>query len=180
MIIFGVAFLALCTLSGLFAGELLGTLLGVPANVGGVGIAMVLLILLGSYLKNRGLFKADTEQGVKFWSAVYIPIVVAMAAQQNVYGALSGGPMAILAGVAAVVLAFALLPVLDRIGRKKPEAEPAAAVKPVVGGVIGYPLCHSCSDEPISHDCAALPAATILRAHTCVRWRAVDQRRMNV
>ncbi|CAM5476684.1 hypothetical protein SSTU70S_00511 [Stutzerimonas stutzeri] len=118
MIIFGVAFLALCTLSGLFAGELLGKLLGVPANVGGVGIAMVLLILLGSYLKNRGLFKADTEQGVKFWSAVYIPIVVAMAAQQNVYGALSGGPMAILAGVAAVVLAFALLPVLDRIGRK--------------------------------------------------------------
>jgi len=122
MIIFGVAFLALCTLTGIFVGELLGKLLGVPANVGGVGIAMVLLILLGSYLKKRGLFNMETEQGVKFWSAVYIPIVVAMAAQQNVYGALSGGPMAILAGIAAVVVAFALLPVLDRIG-KKPETE---------------------------------------------------------
>ena len=51
MIIFGVAFLALCTLTGIFVGELLGKLLGVPANVGGVGIAMVLLILIGSYLK---------------------------------------------------------------------------------------------------------------------------------
>ncbi len=81
MIIFGVAFLALCTLTGIFVGELLGKLIGVPANVGGVGIAMVLLILVGSYLKNRGLFKPETEQGVKFWSAVYIPIVVAMAAQ---------------------------------------------------------------------------------------------------
>ncbi|GEM_PF-6066767 len=63
MIIFGVAFLALCTLTGIFAGELLGKLLGVPANVGGVGIAMVLLILLGSYLKKRGLFNMETEQG---------------------------------------------------------------------------------------------------------------------
>jgi len=111
--------------AGIFAGELLGKLLGVPANVGGVGIAMVLLILLGSYLKKRGLFNMETEQGVKFWSAVYIPIVVAMAAQQNVYGALSGGPMAILAGVAAVAVAFALVPVLDRIGRKKLEADEA-------------------------------------------------------
>lgn len=73
----------------------------------------------------------ETEQGVKFWSAIYIPIVVAMAAQQNVYGALSGGPMAILAGVAAVALAFALVPVLDRIGRKKSEAEPTGPAKPI-------------------------------------------------
>lgn len=119
MIIFGVAFLALCTLTGIFVGELLGKAIGVPANVGGVGIAMVLLILIGSYLKKRGLFNPESEQGIKFWSAVYIPIVVAMAAQQNVYGALAGGPMAILAGVAAVALAFMLVPVLDRIGRKK-------------------------------------------------------------
>jgi hypothetical protein len=44
MIIYGVAFLAICTLTGIFIGELLGKLLGVPANVGGVGIAMLLLI----------------------------------------------------------------------------------------------------------------------------------------
>ncbi|WP_228491151.1 malonate transporter subunit MadL, partial [Pseudomonas aeruginosa] len=39
MIIYGVALLSLCTLAGLFIGEILSVLLGVPANVGGVGIA---------------------------------------------------------------------------------------------------------------------------------------------
>ncbi|WP_462380713.1 malonate transporter subunit MadL [Pseudomonas sp. Marseille-QA0892] len=127
MIIYGVAFLALCTLAGLFIGEILGKLLGVPANVGGVGIAMILLIFIGSYLNKRGWMGAKTEQGVEFWSAVYIPIVVAMAAQQNVAGALSGGPMAILAGLAAVVLGFALVPMLDRLGQRRTEAPPPAA-----------------------------------------------------
>lgn len=122
MIIYGVAFLALCTLFGLFVGELLGKLLGVPANVGGVGIAMLLLIFLGSYLNKRGLFTAKAEQGVEFWGAIYIPIVVAMAAQQNVLGALSGGPMAILAGTVAVLASFVMVPMLDRLGQKKPEA----------------------------------------------------------
>lgn len=131
MIIYGVAFLALCTLVGLFIGELLGKLLGVPANVGGVGIAMLLLIFVGSALHKRGLMGAKSEQGVEFWSAIYIPIVVAMATQQNVLGALSGGPMAILAGIAAVVLGFAMVPVLDRLGQKKPDAAAAAdALKP--------------------------------------------------
>lgn len=121
MIIYGVALLALCTLVGLFIGELLGKLLGLPANVGGVGIAMLLLIFIGSYLNKRGLITAKSEQGVEFWSAIYIPIVVAMAAQQNVFGALSGGPMAVLAGTAAVVASFAMVPLLDRLGQKKPE-----------------------------------------------------------
>ncbi|MFJ7311293.1 malonate transporter subunit MadL [Pseudomonas sp. NPDC098747] len=120
MIIYGVAFLAFCTLVGVWFGELLGKLIGVPANVGGVGIAMLLLIGLGSYLNKTGWLKGKTEQGVEFWSAIYIPIVVAMAAQQNVYGALKGGPMAILAGTLAVVIAFALVPVLVRLGNKDP------------------------------------------------------------
>ena len=37
----------------------------------------------------------------------------------------------ILAGVAAVALAFALVPVLDRIGRKKLEAAPSDPSDPV-------------------------------------------------
>ncbi|WP_417660359.1 malonate transporter subunit MadL [Pseudomonas sp.] len=131
MIIYGVAFLAFCTLVGITIGELLGKLIGVPANVGGVGIAMMLLIFLGGYLKKRGYLIPKSEQGVEFWSAIYIPIVVAMAAQQNVFGALSGGPMAILAGVAAVVVAFALVPVLDRMGQKKPDAPTEPDVNPL-------------------------------------------------
>ncbi|MCM2331667.1 MAG: malonate transporter subunit MadL [Pseudomonas sagittaria] len=133
MIIYGVALLSICTLAGLFVGDLLGVLMGVPSNVGGVGIAMILLIFGGGYLSKRGLLAGKTEQGIEFWSAIYIPIVVAMAAQQNVLGALSGGPAAILAGLAAVSISFALVPVLDRLGRKdeaapEPEAKPAAPV----------------------------------------------------
>ncbi len=134
MIIYGVALLSLCTLAGLFIGEILGVLLGVPANVGGVGIAMLLLIFVGSYLGKRGLLSAKTEQGVEFWSAVYIPIVVAMAAQQNVLGALSGGPAAILAGIAAVAVAFALVPLLDPFGRKKAEGAPPLKPRTSVQG----------------------------------------------
>ena len=45
MVIYGVALLAVCMLVGVLLGELLGELIGVQANVGGVGIAMLLLIL---------------------------------------------------------------------------------------------------------------------------------------
>jgi len=122
MIIYGVALLAICTLVGISIGQVLGHLLGLPANVGGVGIAMILLILSGSYLNKKGVIDPKTEQGVEFWSAVYIPVVVAMAAKQNVFGAFSGGAMAISAGVTAVVLGFALVPVLDRMGKEKTQA----------------------------------------------------------
>jgi len=123
MIIYGVALLSICTLAGISIGQILGHLMGLPANVGGVGIAMVLLIITGSYLNKKGYIDAKTEQGVEFWSAIYIPVVVAMAATQNVHGALSGGPMAILAGVMAVVVAFALVPVIDRMGNSS-QSEP--------------------------------------------------------
>ena len=113
MIIYGVALLSLCTLAGLFIGEILGVMLGVPANVGGVGIAMLLLIFVGSYLGKRGLLSAKTEQGVEFWSAVYIPIVV---------------------GIAAVAVAFALVPLLDRFGRKKAEGAPPLKPRTSVQG----------------------------------------------
>ncbi len=49
MIIYGVALLSGCLLVGMLAGEVFGVLLGVSANVGGVGIAMLLLVLLPGY-----------------------------------------------------------------------------------------------------------------------------------
>jgi len=53
-----------------------------------------------------------TQSGVNFWSAMYIPIVVAMAAKQNVLAAISGGWMAITAGIVTVILSFLAVPVL--------------------------------------------------------------------
>ena len=46
MVIYGVAILALCTVVGAVLGDLLGIAIGVKANVGGVGIAMVLLVAI--------------------------------------------------------------------------------------------------------------------------------------
>ena len=65
----------------------LGDLIGVQANVGGVGIAMLLLIILSNLSHHKFHLSAPTEKGVNFWSAMYIPIVVAMAAKQNVIAA---------------------------------------------------------------------------------------------
>jgi malonate transporter MadL subunit len=116
MVIYGVALLAGCMLAGVFIGDILGKLIGVQANVGGVGIAMLLLILLSDTIRKRGGMKPLTERGVLFWSAIYIPIVVAMAAKQNVIGAVRGGPAAILAGGLAVFLSLLLVPALSRMG----------------------------------------------------------------
>lgn len=116
MVIYGVALLAFCMLVGVFVGDVLGDLIGVQANVGGVGIAMLLLIYLSNLSSERWHLKPMTESGVHFWSAMYIPIVVAMAAKQNVIAAISSGWMAIIAGVAAVAVSFAMIPVLAKIG----------------------------------------------------------------
>jgi malonate transporter MadL subunit len=121
MVVYGVALLSACMLAGLVVGDLLGILIGVKANVGGVGIAMLLLILFSDHLKRTLRMNALAEQGILFWSAMYIPIVVAMAAQQDVVAAVKGGPAALIAGVLAVVLSFALVPVIARIGQPADE-----------------------------------------------------------
>lgn len=115
MVIYGVALLSICMLVGVYAGDLLGDVIGVQANVGGVGIAMLLLIVLSNLSHHKFRIGSATEQGIGFWSAMYIPIVVAMAAKQNVVAAVSSGWLAIVAGVAAVVVSFACIPLLDRL-----------------------------------------------------------------
>lgn len=122
MVIYGVALLSFCMLTGVFLGDLLGALIGVQANVGGVGIAMLLLLVLSNLSHRRLRLSPITERGVNFWSAMYIPVVVAMAAQQDVIAAVSSGWMAVIAGVAAVVASFAMIPVLARFGRVDRDA----------------------------------------------------------
>jgi malonate transporter MadL subunit len=117
VVIYGVGLLSFCMLVGMLAGDLLGQVMGVEANVGGVGIAMLLLLVLSNLGTRTAVLSPMTEKGIGFWSAMYIPIVVAMAARQNVAAALSGGWMAIIAGVAAVAASFALIPVLARFGQ---------------------------------------------------------------
>lgn len=115
MIIYGVALLSGCLLMGMLVGEALGVLLGVSANVGGVGVAMLLLVLACNSTLLKPLIEGASGTGIKFWSAMYIPIVVAMAARQDVAAAVDGGLLALVAGVGAVVVSFGLVPVLSRI-----------------------------------------------------------------
>ncbi len=118
MVIYGVALLAFCMLVGIILGELLGRLIGIEANIGGIGIAMLLLIFLSNYLKKSFNLGEITERGIHFWSAIYIPIVVAMAAKQNVFSALDAGGVALVAGFLAVFISFLLIPFLTKVGKK--------------------------------------------------------------
>ena len=118
MVIYGVALLSVSMLVGLIVGDYLGAIVGVDANVGGVGIAMILLLTLTNLSSVRVRLESPTASGITFWSAMYIPIVVAMAARQDVAAALASGWLAIIAGIAAVAASFALVPVLSRAGKR--------------------------------------------------------------
>jgi malonate transporter MadL subunit len=133
MIIYGTALLAVCHLLGIFLGDLLGTLLGAKTNVGGVGIAMILLICARLYMERRGMMPPATEMGVGFWGAMYIPVVVAMAAQQNVVAALRGGPIALLAALASVLVCACCISLINRTERPSADVDPnSAEVQPHV------------------------------------------------
>lgn len=101
--IYGTALLAACYLLGSFLGKLLGQILNVNANVGGVAIAMMLLIAGKELLAKKGLLPQSTQFGIIYWAGMYIPIVVAMAAGQNVVAALSGGVMGLVVSVATLI-----------------------------------------------------------------------------
>jgi malonate transporter MadL subunit len=86
-----------------------GVWMGISANVGGVGFAMLFLVLVTRKLMNEGKLSKLAESGINFWNAMYIPVVIAMAAQQNVVAALKGGWIAVIAGLAAVFAGFVLI-----------------------------------------------------------------------
>ncbi|MCC6279818.1 MAG: malonate transporter subunit MadL [Saprospiraceae bacterium] len=122
MTIYGVALLAGCYLAGQILGELLGESMGIEANVGGVGFAMLLLIFLHDFSSKKAPLATETERGITFWSNMYIPVIVAMSATQNVRIALSSGWVALLAGIVPVLVCFAAIPVLAAFSKNKKAA----------------------------------------------------------
>lgn len=60
--------------------------------------------------------EAPSDRGIAFWSAIYIPIVVAMAA-------IKGGWVAVCAGVFTVVICFAMVPMISRLGGPPSKSE---------------------------------------------------------
>jgi malonate transporter MadL subunit len=118
MNIYGVAILAFSFIVGQLFGEILGETFGVKANIGGVGFAMLILILLTDYLKKKDKLSLKSEGGIQFWSQMYIPIIVAMAATQNVYLAISSGVVALVVGIIPVILCFLCIPLLAKFNSK--------------------------------------------------------------
>ena len=67
MAIYRTSLLSICLIVGLPLGKLLGILVGVDANVGGVGIAMLLLILIAEGLQKSGQLKAPSEKAIRYF-----------------------------------------------------------------------------------------------------------------
>lgn len=126
MAIYGVALLSACTFFGVWLGRMLGALLGLNSDVGGVGFAMLFLMLASDYLQKNNLLDKPSEDGIKFWSAMYIPIVVAMSMTQNVVAALSGGPTAIIAGFLGCLVMFPLIKPISALAGKSDDWDESA------------------------------------------------------
>lgn len=124
MIIYGTALLAVCHLLGIILGDWLGAVMGAKTNVGGVGIAMLLLIVARFYLQRSGRLGPASESGVHYWGALYIPVVVAMAMQQNVVAAMRGGPVALIAAVGSVVVCGLVVSFINRLEPDPANSEP--------------------------------------------------------
>lgn len=112
--IYSLVTLAFCMLLGKYVGTLLGALVGVGGDVGGVGFAIVLLLLISNCDFFTFAKRQDFIQGMNFWKKMYMPVVVAMAASQNVYRMLTSGMVAIVGGAAAVAFPFLLLYLLHK------------------------------------------------------------------
>ncbi|MHA8053883.1 malonate transporter subunit MadL [Aquirufa sp. Wall-65K1] len=115
MLIYGLGLLAFSYLAGQLFGDFLGELIGVQANVGGVGFAMLLLVLLHNYFHKKQWLKGNFDEGIGFWSNMYIPVIVAMSASQNALLAFNKGVLPIVAGILIVVIGFVLVPIISKI-----------------------------------------------------------------
>ena len=106
MVIYGLALLSACFFGGMLLGDILGMITGVGSNVGGVGFAMLALILVSSKLLKENKL-----------STMYIPIVVAMTACQDVAAAIMGGGLlTIMCGIVCTIVPLLLIPVISKLG----------------------------------------------------------------
>lgn len=120
--IYGVAALSACMLLGSLMGNVLGDVIGAGREIGSVGFAILFLILLTNS-KLPMVEKPAFVQGIGFWKAMFIPVVIAMTATQDVFHMLSSSIVAIAAGAAAVGASFLMLYALHRLGGGKEADE---------------------------------------------------------
>ena len=119
--IYGVALLSGCMLVGSFVGNVLGILTGLNSDIGGVGFAMLLLLIVTNSKKLSKKMPKGYEKGLNFWKEMFIPVTIAMSASQNVVNALSGGVLALVAGLGVVLASFLLVPVFNKFTSKSTD-----------------------------------------------------------
>jgi malonate transporter MadL subunit len=86
-------------------------------------------------MQSRNVMPRLTEVGVEYWGAMYIPVVVAMAAQQDVVAALRGGPVALLAAISSVALCACVISLINRF--EAPESEQHDGAGLLIGNLAG-------------------------------------------
>ena len=130
MTIYGVALMAICSLIGVGIGDFLGDSLHVKANLGGVGFAMILLLMARAWLQRNKALSSGIVLGTEFWATMYVPIAVALASIQDVASAVTGGPMVLVAGCITFLVCAILVGVFSRFDkhREKPESK-----EPILG-----------------------------------------------
>ena len=121
--IYGVALLAGCMFIGSFIGNLIGLWTGLGSDVGGVGFAMILLLIATNSKTVNRILPQNYTKGITFWKEMFIPVIIAMSAAQNVVSALEGGVLALVLGVGVVVIMLLLIPVFNMFSTKKTEDE---------------------------------------------------------
>ncbi len=127
--IYGVALLAGCMFVGSFVGNVLGLLTGLNSDIGGVGFAMILLLLVTNSTKVNKILPESYVKGIGFWKEMYIPVTIAMAASQNVVSALSGGIIALVLGIGVVLIMLTLIPLFNKLTSKKTVSNKEEASK---------------------------------------------------
>ena len=121
--IYGVALLAGCAFVGSLIGELLGVLTGLNSDIGGVGFAMILLLLATNSKTVNKILPENYTKGINFWKEMFIPVIIAMSASQNVISALDGGVLALTLGVGVVVIMLLLIPLFNKFSKSENAAE---------------------------------------------------------
>ena len=121
--IYGVALLSGCILISSFIGNLIGLWTGLGSDVGGVGFAMILLLIATNSKTINKILPSNYTKGINFWKEMFIPVIIAMSASQNVVSALDGGLLALTLGVGIVVLMLLLIPVFNMFSPKESQDE---------------------------------------------------------
>ena len=116
--IYGVAILAGCAFLGSLIGNVLGLLTGINSDIGGVGFSMLLLLLVTNSKMVNKILPENYSKGIDFWKEMFIPVIIAMSASQNVISALKNGWAAIVAGIGVVIICLLLVPFFNMFNKK--------------------------------------------------------------